>query len=120
MNVLDTSVLIEIANDTEKGQEMADKLNGEETAITTVSYYEFYRSGEKSRAEEFLKKFTLLTFDEESAEQTGEVYRLLKKKGQMINELDMLIAGICQSNDATLYTLDKDFEKIASLKKVIL
>ncbi len=120
MNVLDTSILIQIANETEQGKEITQLLEGQDIAIAMPSYYEFLRGDDSLEAEKFIESFNILEFDIESARQSSSIYLDLKAKGKMINELDILIAGICQSNNATLYTLNKDFEKISTLKKVII
>jgi len=52
-------------------------------------------------------------------EKAIEVYMLLKSKGQLIGDADILIASYCLVNDYTLVTHNiKDFERIDGLKFV--
>ena len=47
------------------------------------------------------------------------MYRKLSESGRMINELDLLIAGISAANNEVLITRDKDFGKLKSDSIVI-
>ena len=47
-------------------------------------------------------------------------YKKLKTKGKIVNELDILIAGIAVANNETLITEDKDFLNFGITKIVVL
>jgi predicted nucleic acid-binding protein len=49
-----------------------------------------------------------------------KIYEKLKTKGCLINEFDMIIAGIAAANDEILITRDQDFSKLESPKIIIL
>ncbi|MCL2084119.1 MAG: PIN domain-containing protein [Oscillospiraceae bacterium] len=52
-------------------------------------------------------------------EKATEIYIALKQKGQLIGDIDILIAAYCLINGYTLVTRNKkDFERIDSLKFV--
>lgn len=69
---------------------------------------------------ELLKKFIILDFGEDAANEAVKAYQQLSEKGKMINELDIIIAGIAAANNQTLITKDKDFLNFESNKIVVL
>ena len=51
-----------------------------------------------------------------AALKSANIYKALKSSRKTINELDILIAGICEANDELLITFDNDFKRITDLK----
>jgi predicted nucleic acid-binding protein len=52
----------------------------------------------------------------EDVQQATNVYRELREKGEMANQLDILIAAQAINRDLPLLTADTDFRKIEGLK----
>lgn len=66
--------------------------------------------------EEFVKRFEIVDFKENSLQQYAKIYADLKKKGESIGDFDELIASIIYSYNGTLYTHNKDhFSRIQLL-----
>jgi tRNA(fMet)-specific endonuclease VapC len=73
----------------------------------TKGYAQFLRSIET------LVKFTILPFDADAA----RIFHRLKDAGVRIGTMDLKIASICLSHDATLLTRNRvDFEKVPGLR----
>ena len=62
--------------------------------------------------EEFIENITVLYPDNTSAARSAEIFRKLRSSGDLINENDILIAGIALKNNNKFITLDSDFNKI--------
>ena len=122
---LDTDILIEYFRGNEKIKKWINTLSDEDTiGITWLSFYEFFKgifvSG-KLEEESFLRKLLdtslILELSYESTKIGGEIYNSLKKKGQLINDADILIASIVKSHKATLVTNNTShFSRIEGLK----
>jgi predicted nucleic acid-binding protein len=67
-----------------------------------------------------LERFVILDFGDDALDETVKVYKNLREKGKLINELDIMIAGIAAANNKTLITKDKDFLNLESNKIVVL
>ncbi|MBS3148033.1 type II toxin-antitoxin system VapC family toxin [Candidatus Woesearchaeota archaeon] len=124
MYVLDSSALIEGIIDGPRSQPISDSLTEEEFLTTSVCVHEIL-IGARNSAELFVLKGILhavptLDYTKDCAVHSAQIERELKREGKLINKMDILIAAICKASNATLITLDKDFEKIKGLKvKVI-
>ncbi len=116
MNVLDTSLLIEIARDSEVGSKAVARIGGERAAIASVSYYEFLCGRDAGRREQFLAFFDVLVLDVNAARVSARIFRELKEQGVTLSVPDAMIAGACLANDAILHTTDRVFAKIPGLK----
>jgi tRNA(fMet)-specific endonuclease VapC len=65
----------------------------------------------------FLLPFDIVDFDESSAINYAKIKVDLRKKGQIIGELDMQIAGLALAKDLILVTNnEKEFRRIKNLK----
>ena len=115
MHLLDTSILVEIIRGTPMAEKIEQDLAWRELMTTSVSAYELLRGFNSPKTIEFLEKFIILEFNKQAAVESAKIYSELKNKGQMINNSDIMIAGIVKANQGRLYTLDKDFSKISSL-----
>ncbi len=112
MQVLDTSALIAIARGTKTGERIRLAVAGKTVAITSISYYEFIRGAKEHEAEKFIEAYEVIGFGKKAAQESGEIFQSLRRNGISITPLDVLIAGICRANGATLHSLDKDFQRI--------
>lgn len=92
--------------------------------FSIITYYEIV-SGLKHRDAhnqltlflEFAAQNTILPLTQEAADVAAEVYADLRKKGQPIDDVDLLIAGTAIVNGLTLITDNrKHFDRIAQLE----
>jgi tRNA(fMet)-specific endonuclease VapC len=115
---LDTSVIIDfLAGDQKIISIVKEILNKEEVKTTTITEYELLRYKNKigkQAAERFLSGAIVCSFDRDAAKQAARLFEELQDAGKMINENDLLIAGISLSNDEVLLTRDR---KLASIGK---
>ena len=122
MTFLDTSIIIDfLAGDKEIVVLVKELSQKEDVKTTTITEYELMRHKTKFRreaAEKFLSAVTVFSFDRASARKAALLYEKLRETGEMINENDLLIAGISLSNDEILLTRDRKFSNLgeASIK----
>ena len=92
--------------------------------ISLVTYYEVV-GGLLSKSafkqlhdfEDFVAENIVVPMTEKSAEISAELYSLLKRTGKIIDDIDLLIAGIAIENDMTLVTNNENhFERVSGLK----
>ena len=118
MTFLDTSVIIDfLAGDQKIISIVKEILNKEEVKTTTITEYELLRYKNKigkQAAERFLSGAIVCSFDSDAAKQAARLFEELQDAGKMINENDLLIAGISLSHDEVLLTRDR---KLASIGK---
>jgi tRNA(fMet)-specific endonuclease VapC len=109
---LDTDILIEYFRGNNALKKRIETLKEEDSVgFTWLTIYEFFKgifiSG-KLQEETFLKGLaTTCTFLETSYEAArigGEIYATLKKRGELINDADILIAGTVKAHHAVLVT----------------
>lgn len=123
--ILDTSAIIALQKKEKKVIEEIEKRRGA-FYITFVNLFEFLlglkiRKPKKGKeAEEFIRKFSVLNAGEKTAEILAELKYDYDKQGIPLPLADLLIASIAIENEMPLLTMDKDFEKIRELKKIIL
>jgi|SRR3989338_255088 len=119
MLVLDTSSVLEVLKGSVKGRRISDMVKDDAFFITSLTAYEILfgmKEGEENKMSEFIEGVEILVFDSESSKKSGAIARHLKKSGNMINVVDILIAGICVEKGAEIITFDRDFGKIHGLK----
>lgn len=122
---LDTDILIEYFRGNDKIKQKINNLpDSGSIGVTWLSFYEFFKgifvSG-KLEEEKFLQKLfdtcLILESSYESSKIGGEIYAALKKKGELINDADILIASIVKTYNATLITNNiSHFLRIEGLK----
>lgn len=125
MIIVDTSVMVEIADGSEKGKKFTEymKESRDTLAITVFTLHELLlptSGGERNKLEEILSEYTILTFDYTSAIESVRLNDQLKNKGTMLSKIDLFIASICRSQRASLLTLDSDFKRVPGLKITII
>jgi tRNA(fMet)-specific endonuclease VapC len=126
MYLLDTNICIYIIK--KKPIEVFEKfkkLNIGDLKISSITYAELYFGAYNSQDVEknlqtiknFLLPFEIIDFDEKAAIEYAKIKANLRKKGSIIGELDMQIAGVAISNNLILVTNnEKEFNRINSLK----
>jgi tRNA(fMet)-specific endonuclease VapC len=115
---LDTSVIIDfLAGDQRIIAVAKEILNKEDVKTTTITEYELLRHKtkiKKQAAERFLSGAIVCSFEREAAKKAATLFEELQDSGRMINENDLLIAGIALAHDEVLLTRD---QKLASIGK---
>lgn len=92
--------------------------------FSILSYYEIlsglkYRDARKQLAAflEFVEYNSMLPITKDSIEFSADIYADLRKKGRLIDDVDILIAGIALSNDLVVVTHNTDhFKRIDGLE----
>ena len=92
--------------------------------FSIITYYEIlsglkYRDARKQLAAflEFVDCNSMLPLTKNSIEFSADIYADLRKKGKLIDDIDVLIAGISLSNDLVLVTHNTShFERIDGLE----
>jgi predicted nucleic acid-binding protein len=120
MTFIDTSVIIDFLAGDEKIVSIVKELSEkDEIKTTTITEYELLKHKtelKKQLAEDFLSVITVCSFDRASARKAALLFAKLNKTGKMINENDLLIAGISLANDEVLLTRDQKFGSIGDAK----
>jgi tRNA(fMet)-specific endonuclease VapC len=125
MFMLDTNVLVAIAEGDRNVLRRITELSNDEVAISTLVEMEFrtHVAGPPSDHPGYLLRTAVLDtlkvypFDSAAAVRAAELRRGLLDKGQRANRIDTLIAGHAVSLGKVLVTNNtKDFEKIPDLK----
>jgi tRNA(fMet)-specific endonuclease VapC len=123
MTFIDTSVIVAfLAGDEKVVNYIKEIVKSEELKTTTITEYELLKNKnnlKKNLAEEFLSEITICPFDSASARKAASIYETLRDKGKMINENDLLIAGISLSNNEIMQTIDKKLANVDERIKII-
>ena len=111
MTLLDTSVIIDyLAGDQKIIALVEEILTKEDAKTTTITEYELLRHKariKKQAEERFLAGATVYSFDREAAQEAATLFQELQETGRMINENDVLIAGIALAHGEVLLTRDQ-------------
>jgi len=124
MVFVDTNVIIDLLAGDKNIVSLLNNLSeNEEIKTTTITEYELLKHKNKLKkqlAEDFLSEVTVYSFDKEAARKSALLFGKLKESGKLINENDLLIAGIVLANNEVLLTRDRKFGNIndASIKIV--
>lgn len=119
MYVLDTSVVIDLLN----GCLSSDAIpENPEVVISSITSHELM-CGANFPKDEFvltsiLENVRILPFGKEESFQSSKLYH--KLKSNMISANDLLIAGTCLTNGATIVTRDPHFNRVPGLKVIFL
>ncbi len=127
MTCLDTDFLISFMRgeenslkkieELEKKQELLSTTSINATELLKGSYNSKNPKKELIKVKMYLETLEILDFDYESAIIFSKIWYKLKKKGNIIQDFDILIASIAIENDEALLTKNiKHFEKIEGLK----
>jgi tRNA(fMet)-specific endonuclease VapC len=92
--------------------------------INLITYYEILSGLSAKNAfkqisifEDFVSENIILPLTEKSVKISAEIYGTLRKSGNKLDDIDVLIAGIAIENDMTLITNNvKHFSRIPGLK----
>ena len=124
MVIFDTSLMVDASRKRKYALDLIESYSGKEQIATTIiTKYEMLRGAPKQYIDlvsNLLERFVILDFGDDALDETVKVYKNLREKGKLINELDIMIAGIAAANNKTLITKDKDFLNLESNKIVVL
>lgn len=124
MVIFDSSILIDVLRKKKTAIDLvASYAEKERIAITVISKYEILRgTAEKdvSLVSELLGQFVIYNFEDSAIREAVKAYKKLAEKGKLVNELDVLIAGIAAVNDEMLITKDKDFLNFENINIIVL
>lgn len=113
---LDTSIIIDYLDGEKKIIELVDSYKlKEKISTTTITEYELLKHKNKIKrglAEDVLDSIQIYTFNRASALEASKIFEKLRSLGKMINENDILIAGIAIANNELLITRDEKFNYI--------
>ncbi|MGM0497802.1 MAG: type II toxin-antitoxin system VapC family toxin [Bacteroidota bacterium] len=92
--------------------------------ISLITYYEIISGLLSKNAykqleifEEFAKENIVIPLTENSCKISGEIYSTLKQKGEILDDIDLLIAGIAIENEMIFVTNnERHFQRIPDLK----
>ncbi len=124
MVCLDTDCLIDLARNDKKAIARVTGLsdNSELLFTTIINVAEYYAGASKSKtrgavenAQNYLRQFSILVLDEDSAMLWGRLYSELKSSS--IEDRDLFVASIALDNKQILITRNKKhFERVPGLK----
>ncbi len=123
--ILDSDILIYFLKGEEDVVKKVISLPKNDLYITIINYtellYGIYNSNKITQNREkilpFLDNFKILQFDKQSSEIFAKLKAKLKKQGNIVADMDLMIASITISNKAILFTNNlKYFKRIENLK----
>ncbi|MFZ5518751.1 MAG: type II toxin-antitoxin system VapC family toxin [Candidatus Zhuqueibacterota bacterium] len=120
--LIDTSVLIEYFRKQNKSKSYLWELMNESAKffISSITEFEFYcgckGQKRKDEARKLLDLFDKIDFNSMHSLKAGQVFVELRSKNQLINLMDILLAGVAIHEKMSIATLDRaHFSKIESL-----
>ena len=126
MVFLDTDLVVGVLRRDEDAMKKVAELEqrGETIRTTAVNAYELLKgAAASSRSEENLRMARRLlssmqvhAVTSSSAEAAATVYVSLKRRGKMIGEFDLLIAGVVLGSAEKLLTRDEHFRDVPGLR----
>jgi predicted nucleic acid-binding protein len=122
MPILDTSILIDFMNGSQKARKALQSLSGNKM-VAIFTKYELLRGETESNSvvmHGLLDSFEVCDYTNEALMESIRIYNNLKAKGKIVNEIDILIAAIAIARNEELLATDHHFKEINStLIKVI-
>lgn len=123
--MLDTDVCIRVVRD--RTPELNDRfsLYGDALCISTVALMELLVGAAKSmrpdqqrqKVDRFVARLKVLPFDAFAAEHAADIRANLERRGQMIGNYDVLIAGHARSRGMTIVTGNvREFGRVDGLR----
>jgi tRNA(fMet)-specific endonuclease VapC len=123
--LLDTDWIINLLAGKEDAEEKIQRLDPEDIGISLVAGAEIYESAYHFANPEahiqilrsFLKNFQLVNLSLPIIEKFAEVRAHLRRKGQMISDIDIFLAATALHHDLVVLTYNKKhFERIPDLR----
>ncbi len=122
MIVLDTNVVIEyLRGNHHVTGTVNEYLDGKDASITYINAYELLKYKINNNViYDFINSIDIIYPDKDSITRSSGIFINLRSRGKMINENDILIAGIALTGNNKFITMDHDFEKIESKNIIII
>ncbi len=120
--IADTDVIIDFFSGAEPAASTIEQLILQDRlALTSITVFELYAGiiGKKriKQIDDLTSLLPVFSFEEKHAEISAEIYNELKKKGNLIGNQDILIAGICITYDIPIITRNRaHFSRIPRLR----
>lgn len=120
---LDSSFLIDRFRDREYAQRFLESVDGDvPVLVPTIVLHELFtgalRTGHGENIADIRRELAgtrFAVFDNGTAEEAAEIRATLADRGELINRLDMLIAGVARQADATVIAVDRDYRRVPGL-----
>ena len=120
---LDSSFLIDRFRGHEYTEAFLEDTSGDVAILVpTIVLHELYagalRSGHDESIADIRRELAgtqFIRFDDAAAEEAAAIRSTLADRGDLINALDMLIAGIARQADAAVIAVDRDFDRVPNL-----
>ncbi|MBI4162630.1 MAG: PIN domain-containing protein [Candidatus Aenigmarchaeota archaeon] len=126
MACLETTFLIDLLKGKKEIETIKNELDKTESvlAIASPSLMELWSganfgsipSREKEKIEMLISSLTVLSLNEKSAKEAGDIEADLIKKGLTIETEDIMVAGIARANGEKVVTRDAHYSRIPGLK----
>lgn len=121
---LESSFIIELLRGKDNAVRIYEEIKNSPLAITSIAsvvLFEILRGREQKpekikKFEQFRRKLIILPFGEKEAEEAAKIEKAIRKKGQTISPLDLLIGATAKVNGTILVSNDKGYDKIRGLK----
>lgn len=110
---LDTSFLIDLMKSKKKAIRTHEEIKGREVTGSPC-IYELSKFTEFNLEKLFINK-RVLKFTVSDAQEAGDIYYELSQKGDLIGEMDLIIAGMVRNRNVELITKDDDFKEIEGI-----
>lgn len=123
MIYLDSSFLVDRFREREYTETYLDSLDADvQIVVPAIVLHELFtgaiRSNQRERIPEIRRELTdihVAPFDGDAAEEAASIRATLADRGNLINKLDILIAGTARHQDATVVAVDRDFDRVPGL-----
>lgn len=120
--ILDSDIIIDFLKNDKKVVEKILKIKEtEELKTTSINTFEilkgfFALNKKEDKIKEFINNLNVLDFDFKASEISAEIFDELRKKGEIIDALDLFISSIAIANDEKLFTRNtQHFKRISKL-----
>ncbi len=120
MVILDTNVIIDFLNGKEEVIQAVNRYSNVELATTFVNRYELLKYKKEQKLQTALQNLIIYHSSESSIIASSNAYKMLKEKGQIISDNDLLIFGVCVANDEILLTQDNGFKTLRSDRIILI
>lgn len=123
MICFDTSFLIDYYRECEYTETFLESINADvPLLVPTIVLHELFTGALRANHTESiadirrdLAETEIIAFDSAAAEEAAEIRATLADQGDLINPLDMLIAGIARQADAEVVAVDRDYDRVPGL-----